>query len=281
MHRVEACFVSCILLLLLTQQAISPNTLDLRSAKPSIWRITWYDEFDGANGQVPDLSRWSFDTGGEWGQNELQYYTNRSINAHVENGLLLITAQREDFLGNEYTSARLTTQSIFEQKYGRFEARIKLPSGRGLWPAFWLLGNNIDQVHWPYCGEIDVMEYLGHEPSVVYGSVHSPNPFDIRVHTTSFSLYRGQSFSDDFHLFAVEWQPAEIRFFVDGAQYVSFTPQQLMPGETWVYDHPFFIILNMAVGGAWPGNPDPSTVFPQSMVVDYIRVYSNDNDIQR
>ncbi len=174
----------------------------------------------------------------------------------------------------EYTSARLNTAGKFEQMYGRFEARIKLPTGQGMWPAWWLLGNNIDSVSWPQCGEADIMENIGSTPSTNYGSLHGPGYSGGQDLTGSYALSDGGTLSDDFHVYALEWEENVVRFYFDGVNYETRTPADVPSGDVWVYDHPFFIILNVAVGGYWPGDPDGTTQFPQTMEVDYVRVYS-------
>ncbi|MCI0421319.1 MAG: glycoside hydrolase family 16 protein, partial [Acidobacteria bacterium] len=206
--------------------------------------------------------------------------TQRPENATIEKGCLVITAIKENLAGSrcwygpcEYTSARLKTQVKFEQTYGRFEARIQIPSGQGMWPAFWLLGSNILDEGWPACGEIDVMENIGKEPSTVRGTLHGPGYSGTGSIGAKHSLPQGQRFSADFHVFAAEWEPQTIRWYVDDQLYQTRTPADLPAGRRWVFDHPFFILLNLAVGGNWPGSPDATTVFPQTMRVDYIRVY--------
>ncbi len=248
-------------------------------AKPSEsrWVLTWSDEFNGANGTLPDANKWTMVTGGNgFGNNELEYYTDRVQNAKQENGNLVITAAKEDFVGadkvtREYTSARMKTAGKFSQQYGRFEARMKLPEGRGMWPAFWLLGDN--KARWPLCGEIDAMENIGSEPGTVLGTLHGPGYSGGKGISKKYQLQDGKRASDDFHVYAVEWEPNVIRFYVDDVLYVTRTPADLPQGTEWVFDHPFFVILNLAVGGNLPGNPDESTKFPQSMLVDYVRVY--------
>jgi beta-glucanase (GH16 family) len=241
----------------------------------SSYVLSWSDDFSGANGSSPDSSKWVMETGGGgWGNNELETYTSRPENAKIQDGNLVITAIQENFTGTDgisrpYTSARMKTAGKFDQKYGRFEARIKMPAGQGIWPAFWMLGNNIDSVPWPSCGEIDIMENLGKEPATVHGSLHASG-FDS---TASYSLNTGK-FADDFHVFAIEWEPAAIRFYVDGNLYDTRTPANVPAGKTWAFDHPFFILLNVAVGGNWPGSPDATSTFPQNMLVDYVKVYS-------
>jgi beta-glucanase (GH16 family) len=242
------------------------------------WKLVWSDEFNGADGSAPDPSKWVLETGGNgWGNNELEYYTNRTQNVHVQGGNLVITALAEKFTGSDgvtrdYTSARLKTQGKFSQTYGRFEARIKIPYGQGLWPAFWMLGSNIDQIGWPNCGEIDIMENIGKEPAVVHGTIHGPGYSGAQGIGSPYSLTSGR-FADDFHVYAVEWDTNAIRFYVDGNLYATRTAAELPAKAQWVYNTPFFLLLNVAVGGSWPGNPDATTVFPQTMAVDYVRVY--------
>jgi beta-glucanase (GH16 family) len=246
-----------------------------------VWRLVWSDEFSGADGSSPDSSKWTYDLGGKgWGNQELESYTNRKENARIEKGNLVITALKESYTGadgltRDYTSARLKTLGLFAQTYGRFEARIKIPAGQGMWPTFWMLGEDISSAGWPKCGEIDIMENVGKEPGTVHGSLHGPSTERPTSDLTSiFSLPVGQNFADDFHLYAVEWDPEIVRFYVDSNLYASFQSSQWPAGGKWVFDHPFFIILNLAVGGNWPGSPDASTKFPQSMLVDYVRVYT-------
>lgn len=248
---------------------------------PRLWTLVWSDEFSGPDGSLPDPKKWSYAIGGNgWGNHELEYYTNRKENVSIEKGNLVITARRESYTGPDgvtraYTSARLKTQGHFKQTYGRFEARIKIPAGQGMWPAFWMLGENLPSVGWPNCGEIDIMENIGREPGTIHGSLHGPSSTRRTSDLTStFSLPAGQKFADNFHLYAVEWEPGTIRFYLDSNLYATFSASEWPADRTWVFDHPFFIILNLAVGGDWPGNPDASTKFPQSMLVDYVRVYT-------
>lgn len=246
---------------------------------PPSFVLVWSDEFSAANGSLPDSSKWVMETGGGgWGNNELESYTNRAQNGHVQDGNLVITAIKETYTGadgitRQYTSARLKTQGKFDQKLGRFEARIKIPQGQGMWPAFWMLGNDIGTAGWPSCGEIDIMENIGKEPAIVHGSMHGPGYSGSNGLTGGYTLPSGK-FADDFHVFAVEWEASAVRFYVDGHLYETRTPADLPAGKTWVFDHPFFILLNVAVGGDWPGSPDNTTVFPQEMLVDYVRVYT-------
>jgi len=246
---------------------------------PAGWKLTWSDEFNAADGSPVDSSKWVSETGGKgWGNQELEYYTSRPQNAIQQGGNLVITALAEKFTGSDgvtrdYTSARLKTQTRFSEKYGRFEARIKIPRGQGIWPAFWMLGDNIDRVGWPGCGEIDIMENIGREPTLVHGTIHGPGYSGANGIGAPFALTDTAGFADGFHIYAVEWAPRTIRFYVDDHLYATRTPADLPKGTKWVYDHPFFILLNVAVGGGWPGNPDRTSVFPQTMLVDYVRVY--------
>jgi beta-glucanase (GH16 family) len=246
---------------------------------PLSYVLTWSDEFNAAHGSLPDSSKWVMETGGNgWGNHELETYTNRTQNAHVQDGNLIITAIKETFTGSDgitrqYTSARLKTMGLFEQKYGRFEARIQIPQGQGMWPAFWMLGNDIGTVDWPTCGEIDIMENIGKGPTKVHGSMHGPGYSGASGLSGTYTAPSGK-FADGFHVYAVEWEPFVVRFYVDGNLYETRTPADLPSGAKWVFDHPFFILLNVAVGGDWPGSPDDTTVFPQNMLVDYVRAYT-------
>ncbi len=241
------------------------------------YRLVWEDEFEGPAGELPDSTKWRFDIGTDWGNAQLEYDTNRPENACLDGqGHLAITARKENYAGCAYTSARINTAGLFEMAYGRFEARIKLPIGKGIWPAFWLLGANFAQVGWPACGEIDIMEYRGQEPQIVHGSLHGPGYSGGNAITKSYRLAGNEAFSDDFHIFAVEWHPNSITWYVDDVAFQKITPADLPPGKRWVFDHPFFIILNVAVGGHFVGPPDSTTVFPQTMLIDWVRVYGGE-----
>ncbi len=245
--------------------------------------LVWHDEFDGPAGGTFDPTRWVADTGGGgFGNHELELYTTSADNVALDGrGHLVITARAERpataatcWYGRcRYTSARLETKGRFAQAYGRIEARIRIPRGQGVWPAFWLLGADIDSVGWPRSGEIDVMENIGREPDIVHGTLHGPGYSGADGIGRADTLPTG-AVADDFHVFAVEWAPRDIRWFVDGREYHHATPADLPRGTPWVFEHPFFLLLNFAVGGDWPGAPDASTSFPQRMVVDYVRVYA-------
>ena len=238
------------------------------------WQLTWSDEFDGSG--PPDPGKWAHDLGGSgWGNNELQTYTDRLENAVRRDGSLVITARKETFRGADgterpYTSARLKTLGSFSQTYGKFEARMKIPRGEGMWPAFWMLGDAVVTAGWPACGEIDIMENIGKEPNTVHGTIHGPGYSGAQAIGASLN---GPVFADAFHVFTLEWEPNALRWYVDGTLYQTRTPSDLPAGARWVFDQPSFILLNLAVGGDWPGQPDASTTFPQELVVDYVRVY--------
>jgi beta-glucanase (GH16 family) len=235
--------------------------------------LSMQDEFD-VNGP-PDNSIWNYDIGTRgdgWGNNELQYYTDRSENIIVQNGYLIISAKQENFEGSSYTSARILTKDKFEQQYGRFEARIRSPYGQGMWPAFWMLGANSDEVIWPECGEIDIMEIRGQEPSVLVGSLHGPGYSAGEAISKSYDLVNDR-FDTDFHVFGIEWGPDFVNYYVDDVLYNQITPDDLPDPDKWVFDQPFYLILNVAVGGSFVGSPNAETVFPQTMLVDYVRAY--------
>lgn len=259
-----------VLLTAFTCATISCST-DKKQTVTTLNNLVWQDEF--ATAGAPNAAVWNFDTGtgsNGWGNNELQYYTNRPENIVVQNGVLKITAIKESYLGSGYTSARILTKGKYQKQYGRLEARIKMPYGKGLWPAFWLLGANSDTAIWPACGEIDVVEYLGSNPTTVFGTLHGPGYSGGAAISKSFTLPNNR-FDNDFHIFGIEWGENYVNFYIDEVLYNQITPAKVT-GE-WVFNKPFYIILNMAVGGNYPGSPNAETVFPQSMLVDYIRVY--------
>ena len=272
--RNEAPFVTLLILVALLATSAAGRT----APKINSWVLAWSDEFNQPDGSSPDPTKWTFDIGGDgWGNHELEYYTDRPQNVRIEHGHLVITARQEKYTGadgktRDYTSARLKTLGKFSVTYGRIEARIKMPRGQGVWPAFWMLGSNINQVGWPESGEIDIMENIGREPAVVHGTLHGPGYSGDKGIGTPFSLRHGR-FADRYHVFAVEWEPNVIRFYVDGKRYATRTPADLPKRTHWVYNQPFFLLLNFAVGGDWPGSPDHKTRFPQQMLVDYVRVY--------
>ena len=240
----------------------------MKYARAPGWVLDWSDEFDGP---TLDHAKWVEETGGGgWGNNEMQFYTARRENVRVADGRLIIEARKEPFENRGYTSARIKTAGLMERQYGRFEARIKLPRGQGIWPAFWMLGADIGKAGWPRSGEIDIMENIGKEPGIVHGTLHGPGYSGDKSIGKPSALDAG-AYADDFHVYAVEWEPKEIRWYRDDVLYHTARPDTV-PGD-WVFEHPFFVLLNLAVGGYWPGYPDASTTFPQRMLVDYVRVY--------
>ncbi|MFT3890512.1 MAG: glycoside hydrolase family 16 protein [Anaerolineales bacterium] len=255
---------------------ISPTTLAINLPTPLPtpapwdrpgWNLVWQDEFDG---KELDRTSWNFDLGAHgWGNNEWQTYTNDPKNVRLENGLLVIEARQDSSSSKEeYTSARIKTQGFHSWQYGRIEARVKLPFGQGIWPAFWILGDN--GLPWPATGEVDIFEYVGSTPNTIYAHVHGPGYSGSNAIGSKLVLSE-DSLQNEFHVYAIEWKENEIRWLCDEQEYFRLTPYDV-PGE-WVFDHPFYLIINVAVGGTWPGYPDKTTQFPQYMYVDYVRVY--------
>ncbi|MGA3073341.1 MAG: glycoside hydrolase family 16 protein [Bryobacteraceae bacterium] len=235
-------------------------------------QLIWSDEFNGAPGSPPDPAKWVYDLGGNgWGNHELEVYTDNRANSYLDGqGHMAIRAIQTT--PGKFTSARLKTQGKFAFEYGRVEARIRIPFGQGIWPAFWMLGADERRKGWPACGEIDIMENIGREPDTVHGTVHGPGYSGANGIGKPFQLASAR-FADDYHIYAIEWTPERLDFLVDGQTFHTVTPASLPAGTKWVYNHPFFVILNVAVGGGWPHNPDSTSVFPQTMLVDYVRVY--------
>jgi beta-glucanase (GH16 family) len=243
------------------------------------WTMVWNDEFSGSS---IDRSKWEHEVNAQGGgNNELQYYTDRPENSYIENGCLVIKALKENYTGDEgtrdYTSARLRTRLHGDWKYGRFDIKARLPYGKGLWPAIWLLPTDWVYGGWPASGEIDIMELIGHEPNKVYGTIHYGGTFPNNVHTGGDYTLGNGDFSDDLHLFTLEWDTTEMKWYVDGNLYLTknqwYSSAAAYPAP---FDQRFHLLLNVAVGGNWPGDPDTTTVFPQVMVVDYVRVYEKD-----
>lgn len=238
------------------------------------WKLAWNDEFEYSG--LPDNSKWSYELGGNgWGNNELQYYTEKdTLNAEVENGLLKITARKQTREDKQYTSARLLTRNKAEFKYGKIEVRAKLPAGKGTWPAIWMLGTNIDKVGWPKCGEIDIMEHVGFEKDSIFGTVHNES-YNGMKGTQKVKGHVINNPYDSFHVFSIEWTPEKIDFMMDNQVYNHFVNEHKTINE-WPFDQPFFLILNLAIGGDWGGKYGvDNDVFPASMEVDYVRVYKN------
>jgi beta-glucanase (GH16 family) len=261
------CFLTPAGLLLCVDCGQSPNEpSSIDSTALDGWKLVWHDEFD--EGTV-NTSRWNFETGGGgWGNNELEYYTSRTDNAYQQNGCLVIKAQQEVYSNRGYTSARMTTAHKGDWLYGRVDVKAKLPIGRGLWPAIWMMPTDSYYGTWPASGEIDIMELIGSEPSKVVGTIHWGTDPAHHVYTNGSYVMSGNApFASASHLFSLEWSADSMKWFVDGSRYFS-----VRNGSP--FDRRFFLILNVAVGGVWPGDPDASTVFPQYMTIDYVRVYS-------
>lgn len=242
-------------------------------------QLVWNDEFDTIN-----TNNWTFETGGEgWGNEELQYYTGGD-NAYIQydaqagSNVVVLEARQENPQGYncwygycEYTSTRMITRNKQEFTYGRIEARIKLPQTQGIWPAFWMLGNDLGSVNWPQSGEIDIMEHVGYEPNLTHGALHGPGYSGNTPISGTHDL--GERADANYHVYAVEWDEDSVDWYVDDVNFYSITRAEVEQYGEWVYDHPFFLLLNVAVGGTWPGEPDASSSFPQRMYVDYVRVY--------
>jgi beta-glucanase (GH16 family) len=240
------------------------------------WNLVWADEFEGTQ---LDLTKWSYQTGaGGWGNNEWQHYTNRTDNAQVSGGKLKIIAKQESYNSSNYTSARLRTLNKGDFRYGRIEMLAKLPQTQGIWPAFWMMPTEAIYGSWPNSGEIDIMELLGHQPATTYGTLHTTPAAGggaSAYSTSSYTLPSG-SFASGFHTFAIEWEPSAIRWYVDNTVFATKTPADLSP---WRFTELFHLILNIAVGGNWPGYPNHTTIFPQTMEIDYVRVYQRNEDL--
>jgi len=260
-------------------------------ASRATWRLVWQDEFDGPAGTAPDAGRWRFETGDGcasgncgWGNNEREYYTaDRANVALTGDGSLAITARvapaglRCYYGACRYTSAKLSTRGLYEPSYGRVEARIRLPRGQGLWPAFWMLGSGFPALPWPACGEIDIMEFRGSRPGEMSSAMHGPGysgdtPFVHRFGWPEVAL------SSDFHRYAAEWEPGQVRFYVDDVLHYTVNRSATSTLGEWAFDHPFYIILNLAVGGHFDRDPESDAIFPATLLVDYVRAYSPAGD---
>lgn len=256
-----------------------PQTSDDKN-QGSQWNLVWQDEFDTS--QI-DVTKWNFEIGARgWGNDELEFYTNRRENAYIENGQLVIEARNDDYQGNAYTSARMTTKNKGDWRYGRIEVRARLPRGQGLWPAIWMMPTDSYYGGWAASGEIDIMELLGNDENTVYGTIHYGGSSPANVHSgAEYRLSQAPNFADGFHTFALEWDSTKISWFVDDSLYEEqstwYTASHAFPAP---FDKRFYLILNVAVGGKWPGYPEASTTFPQKMKVDYIRVYARNPDYQ-
>lgn len=266
-------------LLLICTQCVCYSQSTATAPDSAPWRLVWADEFNYKG--LPDLEKWSYDVGGHgWGNKELQFYTDgRLENARVENGSLIIEARRDNWENQEYTSARLVSKRKGDWTYGRFEVRAKLPTGKGAWPAIWMLPTGWSYGGWPKSGEIDIMEQVGFEPNVVHASVHTAS-YNHSINTQKTARTDVPNATTDFNVYAVEWTPEEIRGYVNERLYFSFKNERLTNTSAdykqWPFDQPFHLVLNIAVGGTWGGQQgvDPA-VWPQRMEIDYVRVYSH------
>lgn len=263
--------------------APTPAPAPAPAPTPSTWTLVWSDEFDDAAGTVPKAANWNYDLGnaenGGWGNHEYEYYTSSARNAQTDgNGMLVITAEKATNPGPcwnnkpcEYTSARIHTNGKVGFTYGKVEARMKLPSGQGIWPAFWALGTDLATAGWPKSGEIDIMEFIGKTPNTTYGTLHGPGYSGAQGIGKPYDF--GKPVDGDFHTYTIIKRPNEIVWQVDGVEFHRLTPASLPAGGTWVFEKPYFVILNLAVGGDWPGAPDATTPLPARMLVDWVRIY--------
>lgn len=286
MSKYKSLTLSIVLVVFGTVLVVSCTDNDLGQKLPTRhFVLSWSDEFNGPANTLPDAQKWTYDLGaGGWGNSEYQVYTNKLENVSTDGkGNLVITAIKTPTLPYAtYTSARVISKGLFAQSYGRFEARIKLPFGPGIWPAFWLLGTSVDSVDannnpidWPQCGEIDIMELNGSKPQTVHGTLHGPGYSGGASITKGYTLINDR-FDNDYHIFAIEWGKDYIDFFVDNYLFNRLTPENVT--GKWVFnDQPFYILLNMAVGGNYVTGPTADTTFPQKMYVDYVRVYKEVN----
>ncbi|MEV6760274.1 family 16 glycosylhydrolase [Streptomyces sp. NPDC051105] len=279
---IRRCLFAALSAALLGSVAVGPaHRADAADAAAAA--VTFSDTFDGAAGSAVNSSKWTLETGDNVNNHEREYYTSGTNNAALDGqGHLVITAKKENpanyqcWYGTcQYTSARLNTSGKFSAQYGHVEARMKIPRGQGMWPAFWMLGTDIGSVGWPNSGEIDVMENVGFEPSTIHGTIHGPGYSGSAGIGAGYTLPNGQAFADAFHTFAVDWAPNSITWSVDGIAYQTRTPADV-GGNTWAFNKPFFLILNLAVGGYWPGDPNSSTAFPAQLVVDSVSVTTSD-----
>ncbi|WP_033278918.1 MULTISPECIES: glycoside hydrolase family 16 protein [unclassified Streptomyces] len=281
-RMLRRCLFAALSAALVASAAIGPARAASTSADQAD-AVTFSDTFDGAAGSAVNSSKWTQETGDNVNNHEREYYTSGTNNASLDGqGHLVITAKKENpanyqcWYGTcQYTSARMNTSGKFSAQYGHVEARMKIPRGQGMWPAFWMLGTDIGSVGWPNSGEIDVMENVGFEPSTVHGTIHGPGYSGANGIGAAYTLANGAAFADAFHTFAVDWAPNSIKWSVDGVVYETRTPADV-GGNTWAFNKPFFLILNLAVGGDWPGDPNSATAFPAQLVVDSVSVTTSD-----
>jgi beta-glucanase (GH16 family) len=262
----------CGIIIIIFSASIVYKNKEARAVKPQKnWTLVWNDEFNGENGSAVDNLKWIQEIGGNgWGNNEDQYYTDGTNNCYIQNENLVIEAKKEEYEKSKYTSARLKTNGKFDFKYGKVEMKAKLPSGQGIWPAFWMLGSDFETAGWPECGEIDIMENVGKTPKTVNGTAHAPG-YSGNMGLGSF-LTIEEDLSNAYHIYSIEWAEDKIEWFMDGKKYHSLTPQTI-GGNKWAFNKEFFLLLNLAVGGNWPGYPNDTTIFPQKYYIDYVHVY--------
>jgi beta-glucanase (GH16 family) len=269
-----------LVLLIITAQFVTYSHSSHTSVRNvNDWKLVWSDEFNYSG--LPDAAKWKYDTGGHgWGNKELQFYTqDRKENARVENGSLIIEARRDNWKGHEFTSARLVSKGKGDWTYGRFEARAKLPTGKGAWPAIWMLPTGWKYGNWPNSGEIDIMEQVGYEPQVVHASVHTKS-YNHNIGTHKTAKTNLPNATTEFNVYAVEWTPEEIRGYVNDRHYFTFKNERLTDSSadyrSWPFDQPFHLLMNIAVGGTWGGSRGVDrNIFPQRMEIDYVRVYQH------
>jgi len=271
--------LALLLLLIITVQLGDSNSSHTSARRANDWQLVWADEFNYTG--LPDPAKWKYDTGGHgWGNKELQFYTeSRKENARVENGSLVIEARRDNWNGHEFTSARLVSKGKGDWTYGRFEARARLPTGKGTWPAIWMLPTGWKYGGWPNSGEIDIMEQVGYEPTVVHSSVHTKK-YHHSISTQKTAKTNLANATTDFNVYAVEWTPEEIRGYVNDRHYFTFKNERLTDSSadyrSWPFDQPFHLLMNIAVGGTWGGSRGVDrNIFPQRMEIDYVRVYQH------
>ncbi|MEV8539847.1 family 16 glycosylhydrolase [Streptomyces sp. NPDC051572] len=281
-RMLRRCLFAALSAALVASAAIGPARAASTSADQAD-AVTFSDTFDGAAGSAVNSSKWTQETGDNVNNHEREYYTSGTNNASLDGqGHLVITAKKENpanyqcWYGTcQYTSARMNTSGKFSAQYGHVEARMKIPRGQGMWPAFWMLGTDIGSVGWPNSGEIDVMENVGFEPSTIHGTIHGPGYSGANGIGAAYTLANGAAFADAYHTFAVDWAPNSIKWSVDGVVYQTRTPADV-GGNTWAFNKPFFLILNLAVGGDWPGDPNSATAFPAQLLVDSVSVTTSD-----
>lgn len=275
-NKLNSIIAVCFFFFACSEEEMVSQNKDANDWEIEGWNIVWQDEFDNDS---LDLTKWSREIGGHgWGNNELQFYTDSDSNSYVENGNLILEAQVvPQGIGSSkglryYSSARLRTYGKGDWKYGRIEVKAKVASGQGIWPAIWMLPTDWLFGGWPSSGEIDIMEHVGYDLGVVHGSVHT-EAYNHKINTQRSSARKIANVDTEFHVYSIIWDKDKISFFIDDVQYFLFENDQQGNYKTWPFDQRFHLLINIAVGGDWPGNPDNSTNFPRKMLVDYVRVY--------